>query len=102
MMSDEEYMIEVIQAFADGKDIEYIVRSNPDSDWIEADVPCWDWSSYDYRVKPEPMVCYLVVKQDVRPNLMLFLHRDRQSAVQAMNKTSGDLRIIKMIETDEE
>ena len=47
------YMIEVMQAFAAGETIEYmdIVFCTP---WeIESD-PIWNWSKFNYRIKPEP------------------------------------------------
>lgn len=42
--------IAVMQAFADGKEIEY--RS--DGNWAKVNYPSWNWAKYIYRVKPEP------------------------------------------------
>lgn len=42
--------IEVMQAFVDGKEIEY--RGNGDCDWTKLSIPAWDWSKYIYRIKP--------------------------------------------------
>ena len=43
-------LLPVMQAFADGKKIEY---SNDGEDWIETETPTWD-TDYVYRIKPEP------------------------------------------------
>ena len=48
-MTTEE-KIEVMQAYADGKQIEVL----HENDWCRVINPSWDWKSYDYRVKPEP------------------------------------------------
>ena len=44
-------MIEVMQAFADGKVIECEVEK---SVWGETSEPAWDWDHFDYRIKKEP------------------------------------------------
>ena len=44
-------MIEVMQAFEDGKVIECEVEK---SVWGETSEPAWDWGHFDYRVKKEP------------------------------------------------
>lgn len=41
-----------MQAFADGKKIEY--RVSPSDSWQEINSPTWNWCRYLYRVKPEP------------------------------------------------
>lgn len=45
-------MIAVMQAFADGKEIE--VRPVGTDDWVPALTPVWNWSCFEYRIKPEP------------------------------------------------
>lgn len=51
-MKSTREMIEVMEAFDRGSDIE--VRGRRDSEWEDASGPCWDWRTYDYRIKPEP------------------------------------------------
>lgn len=41
--------IRVMQAFADGKEVEFKWMSK---DWNSTDKPEWNWSAYDYRIKP--------------------------------------------------
>ena len=41
--------IRVMQAFVDGKEVEY---ERPDGIWTIINNPCWNWNSQDYRIKP--------------------------------------------------
>lgn len=51
--------IAVMQAFADGKEIQR-ERNGSNAGFISDDRPQWDWYTYDYRVKPrEPKVIYV-------------------------------------------
>lgn len=54
MTSQEQtkQMIEVMQAFADGKAIQYCLRDREEI-WGDIKEPLWAWESSDYRVKPE-------------------------------------------------
>lgn len=44
--------IAVMQAYEDGKEIEYSYKDCPA--WKRATTPTWNWSTTDFRVKPEP------------------------------------------------
>lgn len=52
-MKTTEEMIEVMQAYVDGKTVECCTINTGD-DWCAIHYPSWDWSCCDYRVKPEP------------------------------------------------
>jgi len=54
-----EKMIDVMQAYRDGAEIEYASRG--DDAWSSASTPLWDWSKFVYRVKP-PDVAFQEVK----------------------------------------
>ena len=41
--------IRVMQAYVDGKEVEFKWMSK---DWNSTDKPEWNWSAYDYRIKP--------------------------------------------------
>ena len=41
--------IRVMQAFVDGKEVQYEV---PNKEWITTDQPAWNFISYNYRIKP--------------------------------------------------
>ena len=44
-------MIEVLQAYDEGKAIEFSHKGS--DDWQDAIIPCWDWAYFNFRVKPE-------------------------------------------------
>lgn len=45
-------MIAVLQAYKEGKAIEFRLRNS--LVWCKCNLPVWDWLDYEYRVKPEP------------------------------------------------
>lgn len=49
-------MIEVMQAYERGEQIEYRIKDfMRDDEWyVQKSIPEWDWRTYDYRVKPKP------------------------------------------------
>ena len=60
MTHDE--IIAVIQHHVKGGEIEYRVKGL--STWQAAATPNWDFSRYDFRAKPEPMVIYADFNED--------------------------------------
>lgn len=44
--------IKVMQAYVEGKQIQYV--DSETEDWADIESPIWNWDTYDYRVKPEP------------------------------------------------
>lgn len=56
--------IAVMQAAAEGKPIEGRFRPNSVTDeernWEQLTNPNWNWSVWDYRVKPEPKTLFVV------------------------------------------
>lgn len=48
---DTKEMIEVMQGFADRKEIQ--VRRGINGEWLPASTPVWDWAHAEYRIKPE-------------------------------------------------
>lgn len=59
-MNTEE-MIKVMQAYVDGEEIEY-TRSG--KDWRYSDDPEWDWSLFEYRIKPKPRTIWVNEHED--------------------------------------
>lgn len=50
--------IEVMQAYVDGKEIEYLWGASWNPTQLKS--PIWDWASVEYRIKPqEPRVFWL-------------------------------------------
>lgn len=44
--------IAIMQAYADGKHLEFFDKTN--NEWVEIIHPLWNWHENDYRIKPEP------------------------------------------------
>ena len=49
-MKTTKEMIEVMQAYERGEQIEFIYEG---IEWCNASNPAWDWNHFDYRVKPK-------------------------------------------------
>lgn len=54
-MTDKE-IVNVVQAHIEGKQIQYYNENL--NEWFDCadNIPCWDFGSFDYRVKPESKV----------------------------------------------
>lgn len=52
--SKTKQKVKVMAAYAEGKAIQYRQKNSSSHKWLDVDAPIWDWSSLDYRVKPEP------------------------------------------------
>lgn len=50
-MKTTKEMIEVMQAFDEGKQIQLLCD---DGIWRDTNKPCWGWDEINYRIKPEP------------------------------------------------
>ena len=57
-------MIAVMQAAAEGKDIECSGKYLKEKLWRKTSNPAWNWSSYDYRVKPQPREFTVAYRED--------------------------------------
>jgi hypothetical protein len=57
-------MIAVIEHHKNGGEIEY--RLKADVTWRDARCPWWDFGEFDYRVKPEALVIYIVYQNNVK------------------------------------
>lgn len=51
-IEDTKAKIAVMQAFVDGKPIEYKYRHDQKDPWERNDNPGWEWAHIDYRVAP--------------------------------------------------
>ncbi len=67
--SVEEQRYQIRKAFENGEPLQYRARSSQDTYWATAHWCGWDWSSYEYRIKPKekekvevlvPMYPYLI------------------------------------------
>lgn len=51
-MKTTKEMIAIMQAFVEGRQIEYTKRHSAIKSWTPTIVPIWDWHENDYRIKP--------------------------------------------------
>ena len=77
-MTDIDHMIAVMQAAKEGKAIQRRYRTHPVTDvyWKDTPKPDWNWTSFDYRVKPEPRRVWV----NMYCNRMGFAHASREQA----------------------
>lgn len=54
MLHEYNRRIEVMKAFARGQTLQIINVVDGSRDWHDVINPDWNWSWYDYRIKPEP------------------------------------------------
>ena len=59
---DTKKAIEIMQAYVDGKTIQ--VYDEDHSTWVDSIGPAWHWGFSSYRVKPEPLECWVRVLND--------------------------------------
>lgn len=69
-MNDAELIIalNVMSAALNGKAIEFRAKyaCGGPRNWSETSKPTWNWSEYDYRVKPEPLRFWCWVYDGIR------------------------------------
>ena len=69
--------IAVMQAFADGKEVEELDLRLNGCKWVPTKVPSWNWDHYNYRVK---VAEFYVVEWEVADSRKAFTHKQRASA----------------------
>ena len=50
-MKTTKEMIEVMQAYEEGTQIQ--IKPSYTTEWSDTNIPWWNWSDFDYRVKPK-------------------------------------------------
>ena len=89
--------IMVMEAYEDGAKIENTIQ-HQNLPWLNIDKPSWDWTRYEYRVKPEPLTLWINVDEDALGTRPLLAHREEEIAIR--NCRAGD-RTVKMREVTE-
>jgi hypothetical protein len=81
-------LIEVMQAYVDGKAIEERVHPNytPADNWRETNFPTWNCEAYLYRVKKEPREFWAVLYDDGSTTLY-------NNEMEAMEEHTADYNI---------
>jgi len=92
--------IAVMQAFVDGKQIEWWGGyGNTDYALWNRDAgpePSWDWARFDYRVNQGPLVKWAVVTEGEHEDVVFFDMKES-----ALSYAPSDGRVIKMVEVPE-
>lgn len=97
-------MIEVMQAFEDGKTIECLPEHS--KQWVDVRSVCWNWSRFDYRIKPEPVTCWVVFNglgRIVTGNAYNNLKSAENLAKELTRDDGGEnppYRVVKMVEAE--
>lgn len=84
-------MIEVLQHFVDGGEVEY---RDDDGIWKRNIMPVWNFGTYAYRIKPKPLELWAVVK-DVDDVLGVF---NSNTSAHAFRDGAAIGRVIKVRE----
>jgi len=103
--SETARKIEVMQAFEDGRIVEYRHKLNDNKQWwiLTSDTPSWEWPAYNYRIKEGKPVTLqsrieaefegyeVVMLEDDRDILMLyrFGHEFKHIEAQSMKGFAG-------------
>jgi len=82
---------EVMIAFSEGKEIEFMDRANK---WHKNTDPSWDWDSWDYRVKEEPLELWVNVYEDD-----IYVHETKEKAL--FFAGGNCIKTIRMVEADD-
>lgn len=99
-------MAQIMQAFADGKGIEYRMRSEPQDEslWVSIGNPIWNWDRFDYRVAKKLIERWAIVRCDENGNESLVVqYTTRDIAIDScMSMCHGkdELRIAHLKEVD--
>ena len=84
--------IKVMQAFADGKEIQYY-QEECSPRWQSTLFPVWNWQEVNYRIKPEPLVIYAAMR-DTKDAIYIASRNVLavQDSVASSNYTDGKVR----------
>lgn len=74
----------VMEAWENGEEIECLYDDGRrDAMWClcTGDQMAWDFSTFEYRIKPKPQTLYLNIYQDDKIGLGASVHRDKDEAI---------------------
>ena len=94
MSMTHDEMIAVIAHHRDGGKVEYMGRGDKTWTRVYNDNPCWNFASHDYRIKPEPLVLWLVMYENGSRHSIF----DAESHAIDMQKLIANSTIKKFIE----
>lgn len=93
-------IIAVLQAFKDGKAIQFAVRKSDPRKWLELSIRdlAWNFASYEYRVKPEPRTIWV----NEYPDGSGTVHHSDEVAVRAAHGCCPVRAAVKYVEVIDE
>lgn len=94
-MTDDE-IIAVVKAHKEGKAIQFRLHGSREA-WRVAHFPTWSFEGVEYRVKPEPLVCWVVRYDDGSIGYPVFATEKHAQDVAISNQGVA----VKMVEADE-
>jgi len=86
--------IMVMEAYEDGAKIEHTVQ-HQNLPWLNINKPSWDWTRYEYRVKPEPLTFWVNVYPDGTHGATWC---SKQEAIRAETKSTRTVKMQEVIE----
>jgi len=74
-----DQMLEVLQAFKEGKQIEFAVKEYyPDVIWQEQEQPNWNFAKYDYRIKFEEKTSIPATQEELKDIESVIFLKDKK------------------------
>ena len=89
-------LLPIIQAFSEGQTIQHKDYSG---DWINVDNPSFGFDADNYRIKPQPVECWLIVISKDSHVVHFFTSKERAEQVLCRRYSSGDYRLVHCAET---
>ena len=94
MSMTHDEMIAVIAAHRDGKKIQNRHNNSP-CEWGKVSNPCWNFETYEYRVKPEPVTVWALLDDSGCVNAF---YQTEANARFYADKAAPSYRVARMIE----
>ena len=92
-MNTIDEIIEITTAFRNGNIVQVSLRDG----WKDSINPAWQFTAYDYRVKPEPMVFYVNIYPERKNDC---IHQSKEEALKWVGRDC--VRTIKVVESIED
>ena len=89
-------IINVIQAFKEGKEIEYEYK-NINQSWITTKDPTWNFKTFDYRVKQKEKELYQYLIYKSQTNSYQATFRFYENSFDLQSKLTSDWKIIQRL-----
>ena len=89
-------IINVVQAFEEGKEIEYQPK-NKSFSWITVYKPSWNFDSFDYRVKQKEKELYQYLLYNPKTKTYISSERFYENSFDLQSELTSDWKIIQRL-----